>query len=122
MAPFQVKQLLLHTRRIIARKLAQTGGVDGHLLISEVPFESAAWGLEMKVDPTPGPSPRDVLLTWRLLDETMAGLLVCEYDRGPFLELQAIITRVNERGVLESKGTLFLRRVFPASPIPSFQK
>ncbi|KAL8839562.1 MAG: hypothetical protein Q9176_004423 [Flavoplaca citrina] len=91
------------------------GGADRHLFIWEVPFKSAAWGLEMVVDPAPGPSPRDVLLTWRMLDETTAGLLVCVYDRGPFFELQAIIAREDARGMLESMGTLHLRRVFPAS-------
>lgn len=69
----------------------------------------------MVVDPAPGPSPRDVLLTWRMLDETTAGLLVCVYDRGPFFELQATIARENSRGTLESMGTLHLRRVVPAS-------
>ncbi|KAL8925659.1 MAG: hypothetical protein Q9208_003342 [Pyrenodesmia sp. 3 TL-2023] len=111
--PFRVKQLLLHARRTIARKLLETGGVDRHLFISEVPFTSKAWGLEMKVDPAPGPSPRDVLLTWRMLDETTAGLLVCVYDQGPFFELQAIIAREEEGGVLESKGTVHLTRFFP---------
>ncbi|KAL9026405.1 MAG: hypothetical protein Q9180_007489, partial [Flavoplaca navasiana] len=113
--PFRVKELLLDARRTIARKLLEMGGVDRHLFIWEVPFKSAAWGLEMVVDPAPGPSSRDVLLTWRMLEETTAGLLVCVYDRGPFFELQAIITREDTRGILESMGTLHLRRVVPAS-------
>lgn len=118
MVPLRLIRLILETRDDIAQKIIDGGGdPDRRLLVDEVPYVFWSWGLEFRVDPAPTQDPREVLLTWRLLNDTLDGLVRCVVDQGIFADLQAIVAKVEPWGGVESQGTLFLRRYYPPAPV-----
>ncbi|KAL9019559.1 MAG: hypothetical protein Q9185_003179 [Variospora sp. 1 TL-2023] len=111
MWPIQLARLIIYTRRDIALKIHAGGGdSDRRLRIDEVPYVFEFGGVEFRVDPARTPDPRAVLLTWRLLDDTLDGLVRCVVDQGIYVDLQAILAKVEPWGGVENQGTLFLTR------------
>lgn len=100
-------ELLIQTQKQIWRKLNEAGGDHRPLLVSELPFESIAWGLQLSVVPVAGQPPAPITLTWQLLNQTVEGLFRCVYNKRDFAILQVIITR-KVGDVLENMGQLTL--------------
>ncbi len=100
--------LFVQAQKQIWRKLNEAGGQDRPLLVSELPFEVIAWGLQLLVVPVAGQPPAPITLTWQLLNQTMEGLFRCVYSRKHFAVLDVIITRKTVGGDLENMGQLTL--------------
>ncbi|KAI4113698.1 MAG: hypothetical protein LQ345_005385 [Seirophora villosa] len=113
--PVRYARLLEYTRLDIARKIGY-GNPDRRLLVGEVPYICRAWGIELRVDPAPPPAgshPSVIPLTWRILLDTVEGMVKCVLDKGIAVSVQADIITVRPGREVDFHGILFLERFFP---------
>ncbi|KAL8954823.1 MAG: hypothetical protein Q9193_007067, partial [Seirophora villosa] len=113
--PVRYARLLESTRRDIARKIG-FGDPNRRLLVGEVPYINRAWGIELRVDPAPPPAgshPSVIPLTWRILQDTVEGMVKCVLDKGIAVGVQADIITVRPGREFDFHGILFLERFFP---------